>query len=1391
MVQQPETSHVETSNVEMSNVEMSNVETSNVETSNVEMSNLECVSQAMCNLDQDAPHSLLATARVRVKNAQNAFKEIRVVCDSGAQVNLLSDSAFRRLKVEREVNRCSVVGVGGSPVVTMGRVTLEIWHHTQNVLIDKITFTIIGGLKMCHPQHTFPPIQFSHIGEHDLADHTYNENAPVDGIIGVNVLSRHLGYSMQPAPFDLMTQESSFGWIVFGGRAPEEFIDMLTTVNVTTTNDLYNMVKKLWEIDEVIDWSHRTTDELSCENLYESTLERREGRYAVTLLLRPEAELGHSRTMAERRLYSLERRFQREPGLREKYIDFMREYERLGHMQKASPLIPTRMHYYIPHHAVAILKNFRVVFDASAKTTNGKSLNDVQFVGPRLQSDLADILMNFRIGRVAISADIAKMFRQIQIQACQWDLQRILWRESPKDPIIEYWLTVVTYGMASSPYNAVKTLNQCALDHGSKHFNAASAVLTDFYVDDLLSSRDSEAEALELKQELVALLKKGGFHLTKWCSNYAAIMNEELDAKLMTERDSTSVLGIIWNYRTDEFQFKVQSREQPAVLTKRLITSEAAKIFDPQGYVAPVTVRSKMFIQEQWRVKKDWDEALPQQLQIEWKAYCAEVKGIEQYRIPRWLGTSATTQSQVHVFCDASARAYGAAVYIRTQVDGNWSAKLLCSRSKVAPLKTMTIPRLELCAMDVGRKLVRKIRGMPAFNKSAAFMWTDSEIVLYWLRKPEDELKVFVQNRVRKVLREINIDQARHIRSEQNPADLLSRGTHVSTLMGNELWWNGPEMLQQSNDDWPQWKATEDAQTMEIVGSEIKRVPLKFDHVLLTTITDAGKEMTLVERWSAYRKTCRITAYVLRFCSLLYRPLAAKEEPRIAESYWLTEYGQKNWMAEAFDTVTYDTKKRGTVHSRLRLPSMLEMRVSLKYWAMLSQQEAYPDELKAVANGRPLERRNPLFALTPRIDHDQLLRICGRLGNTNLPYEVKHPIILSRHTRLANQLAEEAHYILGHGGVETCTQFLRNKFWIVGIRVLLRSVIKECTVCTRYRENPENQFMADIPARRLDVAPAFEYTGVDYAGPISLKLTRNTSTKGWIAVFVCMRYRTVHLELVSSLDTSAFLAALQRFVNLRGGCVQHMHSDRGTNFIGAARELREAAESWDDHRVVEYLTLNAIEWHNITPMAPHHGGVWESMVKIVKTHLKKMAGAHLFTFEELATLLTKISAIINSRPLTPLSTDPSDLTALTPSHFLSTRPIVSPLEPQLANVPLNRLTAWQRIAKLQQDFANRWRQECFSELQRRNKWAGVHRALQVGDLVLIRDDHAPACRWPMGRVIEVFRGRDGHVRSCKLKTERTEIERPITKLCLLPVDHDDENASDAGFCPKDGFSQHP
>lgn len=227
--------------------------------------------------------------------------------------------------------------------------------------------------------------------------------------------------------------------------------------------------------------------------------------------------------------------------------------------------------------------------------------------------------------------------------------------------------------------------------------------------------------------------------------------------------------------------------------------------------------------------------------------------------------------------------------------------------------------------------------------------------------------------------------------------------------------------------------------------------------------------------------------------------------------------------------------------------------------------------------------------------------------------------------------------------------------------------------------------------------------------------------------------------------------------------------------------MHEAAELWQDSEVMNYLESHAIQWHFNLPIAPHHGGIWEAAVKSVKNHLKRISGAQKYTFEELATLLAKISACLNSRPLTPISKDPTDLSTLSPGHFLTGQPIITPYETLLAEIPTNRLSAWQKIQKLQQEFWTRWSNEYIGEQQRRNKWAMEARSLKVGDLVFVKDELTPPTQWVMARVIEVFIGQDGRVRTCKIKAKKSEFVRPITQLCLLPMDENTVATSDNGF----------
>ena len=279
--------------------------------------------------------------------------------------------------------------------------------------------------------------------------------------------------------------------------------------------------------------------------------------------------------------------------------------------------------------------------------------------------------------------------------------------------------------------------------------------------------------------------------------------------------------------------------------------------------------------------------------------------------------------------------------------------------------------------------------------------------------------------------------------------------------------------------------------------------------------------------------------------------------------------------------------------------------------------------------------------------------------------------------------------------------------------------------------------MGNLPAHRSNPAPAFTYTGVDYCGPFLYRCSKGRgikSTKGWTAVFVCFTTKAVHLELVSDLSTEAFLAALRRFTSRRGLPLE-IHSDNGTNFQGASNEIRKqfkAVIKEATEAAAEELADDGVTWRFITVASPHLGGLWEAAVKSTKNHLKRVLGETKLTYEEFTTVLVQIEACLNSRPLYPMSNDPEDLDAITPGHFLITRPIVAPPEPAMLDV--NPSKRWDLLRKLHQDFWNRWTKEYLTQLQQRTKWKGAKSNPSIGDMVLLKDKGLPPTKWALGRI---------------------------------------------------------
>lgn len=812
------------------------------------------------------------------------------------------------------------------------------------------------------------------------------------------------------------------------------------------------------------------------------------------------------------------------------------------------------------------------------------------------------------------------------------------------------------------------------------------------------------------------------------------------------------------------------------------------------GFAIPVTVEAKKIIQNTWRIGITWDEPVPGNVANTWRTFYASLSALRDVKIPRWLGMSALASTQLHVFCDASNTAYGAAVYCRTSSkDGQIVTNLITAKGKLATLKSTTIPRLELSAAHLGAKLANKVMSTLSIPKEDVFYWSDSEIVLYWLRKFPAELKTYVGNRVSSIQETSDVKAWSHVRSADNPADCISRGMAADKLVTYELWWKGPGFLAKPAKEWPKWKCAKLSVEERKEAEEERRKTLAMmapTVSLLTTVGQGGQgEIDVLSNRSRMSKALRITAYVQRFCNILHSRTKAKTSEKTDPVTASVNTLRKRRRADKSPTKSAKKQKPSSerrppkilTEYELRIKSLVsmikpitaaELSKALSYWIKYTQRNEFSEEIKAINKGDSVHKGSRIARFVPFIDDDGILRMRGRLEHATMSYDEKHPILLPGTAMLSRRLIENAHRQTLHGQAQVCLQYLREKFWITDARSILRNLIKHCPTCVRFNQKMATQLMADLPSERVTISRPFAHCGVDYAGPFKISSYRGrgamVEVSGYVAIFVCFASKAVHLELVGNLTAKAFLSALDRFI-IRRQHVRHMHSDNGTNFVAADKELRATLETWNSSEVMNHLSAKNIEWHFNTPLASHQGGLWERAVQSMKYHFRRIMSEHVLTFEEMYTVLVRIEAVMNSRPLTTLSDDPTDMTAITPGHFIVGGQMLRPLGPKVANVPMNRLSSWETMHRIEQDFWNRWSNDYLTELQQRNKWFRTSDNLKLGDLVYVRNENVPPCEWARGRIVNVYPGRDQLVRNVRVRTEKGEYDRPIHKLCPIPL----------------------
>lgn len=952
--------------------------------------------------------------------------------------------------------------------------------------------------------------------------------------------------------------------------------------------------------------------------------------------------------------------------------------------------------------------------------------------GPNLQQDLLSLIIIWRQYEFAYTADIEKMFRQILLHDDDQKYQKIIWRESHQDNYQEYQLATVTYGTKAAPFLAMMVLKQLAEDEGHKFSSspAARTLQQQFYMEDLISGSHDLTSAKQLQSDLIDLLKSGGFNLRKWSANTSALLQGVNTANSIDQsydfKESTKTLGLQWHPQTDEFSYDIKIKLSQSTPTKRSLLSDISKLFDPLGWLTPITTKLKLLFQNVWSHNVGWDDELPSDIIDEWSKIRQDIQQITHIRIPRWLKSSKDDIIQLHGFCDASLNAYACVIYCKIskiKQDGTKSntVVLVAAKSRlVPPKKNTSLPRLELCATHLLSKLMHKVKSCLADFDIKVFGWSDSTAVLGWLNGEPSRWKAFVANRVIQVTEVLPPESWRYVKSQENPADCASRGITTEQLQQHPLWWHGPTWLSEFDDD------NEEDKPVYVTDEELK----KTKQANVTTYSSDDSIITqLLNKHSNFMRVTRIVAYILR----------------------MKQKAKQNYL-------TADELQQ----AKIKIISHI-------------QHQEFAEDIQHLEKHNNVPSKSKLLSLNPYIDSDQLLRVGGRLSNAMISKDMMHPIIIPHDSRLTTLLIDHAHKMTYHGGARVTLSWLRQQFWIIGGNRAVKKHLRRCVKCRRHNPTKHHQLMGELPEARSNPSRPFYHTGVDYTGYVDVKSSKGRGIKtfkGYIAVFVCMVTKAVHLELVSDLTSAAFLAALKRMA-ARRGIPGHIYSDNGTNFVGANRIIQQEIIDLKSIISTEFLSdiseMN-IAWHSNAPLWASAGGLWEAAVKSLKYHLRRVIGEQKLTFEEFSTLLTQLEACLNSRPLCAITEDPDDINYLTPSHFLASGPVLSIIETER-----DERTRWYLTQKIFQDVWKRWRLEYLTQLSTRSKWQQSNSNIKLEDIVIIHDANLPAGKWALGRVIDLHPGKEGLVRVVSVKTKNGVIKRPITKLSILPVNSEAEH----------------
>ena len=1274
-------------------------------------------------------HGSMSVVPVKIK-FQGRVVETRAFLDNGSNVSFCTRDLLKKLGCEcdffevnlnvstmngRKVMKCAnVPGLVVSDVAGNNDITLPPIFATDKIPVEEDDIVNLKDLEC-----------WEHLDDIPFC----SSSADIGLMIGNNVPQALEPWEIvnSRCPGEPYAFRTLLGWVVSGvSHGRTNFVSVHRTSLDQLDKELISSYNR--DLQDLASCRHQLSgeDRLWLKVVDEGCRQVDYQNYEIPLPIKKElCTLPNTRPVALSRLNSLKKKFKDENYF-EQYKDFINKLLEKGYAE----VVPLEQRnsksiWMIPHfgvHHPDKPESIRVVFDCAAKI-GGMSLNDLLLPGPDINNQLMGVLLRFRCGRYAYSADIETMFYQVKVPKEQRDYLRFLWWQDGdiNKNIIELRMTSHPFGACSSPSIANFALKRAVADHGHRFSaDARMTVESCFYVDDCMRSDDDLDSLVISGKEVKQLCSSVGFNLTKYTSHDIRFLKEmpinDLSKSMPSYMQGDSVivkaLGLKWELESDTLGVSIRGCGVP--VTKRDLLSLIAGVYDPLGILGPLILEGRLIMQELCRLGFKWDSPIEASLKKRIQKWICKLVLHRNQTIDRCFKSHAEKDIkslQWHFFSDASLLGYGAVVYLRI-VDNNDEVhcRFVMGKCRVAPLKAVSVPRLELIAATLSVKMKEVLTSEVNLDFSEVFMWTDSTTVLQYIRNDHLRFQTFVANRVALILGGSDRFQWHYVESKHNPADDCSRAKPT------DRWIAGPEFLYRDPECWP----TE----VEAFTASLDDLEIKKESIFQVVVQESSPFQRLIEYYSSWLRLIRSVGWYI----ILSRHLRGTNE----EMYLTTELLGKASLA----VIRYEQKR----------------------W--------FTSDYETLKLGKVLPRCSPLIKLKP-ILVDNVMRVGGRLGMQELSFGEKHPVIIPYRSLITDLLVEHCHVMSGHMGRQYILSKLRANYWIVKGNSAVRRVLSRCVECRRYKGKVIEQEMAQLPLDRSAFSkPPFFVTGLDCFGPFYVKVGRS-QVKRYGVIFTCLTIRAIHLEVAVDLSTDAFINALRRFLARRGQ-ISKIRCDRGTNFMGASN-LFSAADYQQGNVVDRMLLDRGIEWEFSPPGASHYGGTWERMIGTVRRVLETVMGNQGVTDDTLLTMFCEVEAIVNSRPLSVVSSDVNDVSPVTPNMLLNMGSSPNALVNPEDAVNYSRCR-WKQVQHIADQFWNRWRKEYFLCLQQRQKWLNKSRNVMVGDIVLVVDENTARCHWPLAKVVNVFTSSDGLVRRVCVQKGNKIIERPISKLIMILED---------------------